>query len=90
MKTTRFGSIGAGNGPANDTRSRVAAPAPRSDAGGRAVRRTRILIIEDEPAMVAGLRDNFEYEGYEVISADDGVSASSAPSLMIPISWSWT
>ena len=24
--------------------------------------------------MVAGLRDNFEYEGYEVISADDGVS----------------
>jgi DNA-binding response OmpR family regulator len=36
--------------------------------------RTRILIIEDEPAMVAGLRDNFEYEGYEVISAGDGVS----------------
>ena len=24
--------------------------------------------------MVAGLRDNFEYEGYDVISADDGVS----------------
>lgn len=36
-------------------------------------RRTRILIIEDEPAMVAGLRDNFEYEGYDVISAGDGV-----------------
>jgi DNA-binding response OmpR family regulator len=35
--------------------------------------RTRILIVEDEPAMVAGLRDNFEYEGYEVISANDGV-----------------
>jgi DNA-binding response OmpR family regulator len=35
-------------------------------------RRARILIIEDEPAMVAGLRDNFEYEGYEVISAEDG------------------
>ncbi len=34
---------------------------------------TRILIVEDEPAMVAGLRDNFEYEGYEVISANDGV-----------------
>src|ERR1044072_8608293 len=34
--------------------------------------RTRILIVEDEPAMVAGLRDNFEYEGYEVISAADG------------------
>ena len=35
--------------------------------------KTRILIVEDEPAMVAGLRDNFEYEGYEVISAHDGV-----------------
>jgi DNA-binding response OmpR family regulator len=36
--------------------------------------KTRILIVEDEPAMVAGLRDNFEYEGYDVISAQDGVS----------------
>src|SRR5262249_12619240 len=36
--------------------------------------KTRILIVEDEPAMVAGLRDNFEYEGYEVISAPDGVA----------------
>ena len=35
-------------------------------------KRTRILIVEDEPAMVQGLRDNFEYEGYEVISAADG------------------
>jgi DNA-binding response OmpR family regulator len=35
--------------------------------------KTRILIVEEEPAMVAGLRDNFEYEGYEVISANDGV-----------------
>ncbi len=34
---------------------------------------TRILIVEDEPNMVAGLRDNFEYEGYEVITAGDGV-----------------
>src|SRR5512142_2632817 len=37
-------------------------------------KRMRILIVEDEPAMVAGLRDNFEYEGYEVISAADGAS----------------
>jgi two-component system alkaline phosphatase synthesis response regulator PhoP len=42
-------------------------------AARAATRKTRILIVEDEPAMVAGLRDNFEYEGYEVISADDGV-----------------
>lgn len=33
---------------------------------------TRILIVEDEPNMVAGLRDNFEFEGYEVLSAYDG------------------
>jgi DNA-binding response OmpR family regulator len=41
-------------------------------ASAGAARKTRILIVEDEPAMVAGLRDNFEYEGYEVISAADG------------------
>jgi len=39
-----------------------------------AVNKTRILIVEDEPAMVEGLRDNFEYEGYDVISAGDGVA----------------
>jgi two-component system alkaline phosphatase synthesis response regulator PhoP len=33
----------------------------------------KILIVEDEPKMVAGLRDNFEYEGYEVLTAHDGV-----------------
>ncbi len=44
----------------------------RELAGPNAARKTRILIVEDEPAMVAGLRDNFEYEGYDVISAADG------------------
>ncbi|MBZ5512570.1 MAG: response regulator transcription factor [Acidobacteriia bacterium] len=34
---------------------------------------TKILIIEDEPNMVAGLRDNFEFEGYQVAAAYDGV-----------------
>ncbi|MBV8629779.1 MAG: response regulator transcription factor [Silvibacterium sp.] len=33
----------------------------------------KILIVEDEPNMVAGLRDNFEFEGYRVITAGDGV-----------------
>src|SRR5579871_321275 len=41
----------------------------RAGGGGMA----KILIVEDEPAMVSGLRDNFEFEGYEVISAADGV-----------------
>jgi DNA-binding response OmpR family regulator len=34
----------------------------------------KILIVEDEPAMVAGLKDNFEFEGYEVITAPDGIA----------------
>jgi DNA-binding response OmpR family regulator len=45
--------------------------AERERAGGPKM--TKILIVEDEPAMVSGLRDNFEFEGYEVISAGDGV-----------------
>lgn len=32
----------------------------------------KVLIIEDEPDMVLGLQDNFEYEGYEVLVARDG------------------
>jgi len=34
----------------------------------------KILIVEDEPNMVTGLRDNFEFEGYQVISAPDGAA----------------
>jgi DNA-binding response OmpR family regulator len=36
------------------------------------VTKQKILIVEDEPNMVMGLTDNFELEGYEVISANDG------------------
>ena len=36
-------------------------------------KRAKILVVEDEPNMVVGLRDNFEFEGYEVITARDGV-----------------
>jgi len=32
----------------------------------------KILIVEDEPDMVEGLRDNLIYEGYDVLSAADG------------------
>ncbi len=31
-----------------------------------------ILIIEDDPTLLRGLKDNFEYEGYRVITAVDG------------------
>ena len=50
----------------------AASPAAGDDVSKRSGTKTRILIVEDEPAMVAGLRDNFEYEGYAVTSASDG------------------
>jgi DNA-binding response OmpR family regulator len=31
-----------------------------------------ILIIEDDPAMLRGLKDNFEFKGYKVLTAADG------------------
>jgi DNA-binding response OmpR family regulator len=37
-------------------------------------RRQKILIVEDEPDMVLGLRDNFEFEGYVVVTASDGAA----------------
>jgi len=33
---------------------------------------TKILIVEDEPSMRQGLKDNLEFEGYEVDLAEDG------------------
>jgi len=35
----------------------------------------RILVAEDEPDMAMGLRDNLQFEGYEVIVAGDGEQA---------------
>ena len=48
----------------------------------------RILVIEDEPQMRLGLRDNLELEGYEVETAIDGdeglqKAGSFAPDLVI-------
>jgi len=31
-----------------------------------------ILIVEDDPAMLRGLKDNFEFKGYHVLTAADG------------------
>jgi DNA-binding response OmpR family regulator len=31
-----------------------------------------VLIIEDDPTMLRGLKDNFEFEGYRVATAADG------------------
>lgn len=32
----------------------------------------KILVVEDEPAMLSGLKDNLEFEGYEVDTAPEG------------------
>jgi len=37
----------------------------------------RILIVEDEHQMRLGLKDNLEFEGYEVMEAEDGETAVS-------------
>ncbi|MDX1632972.1 MAG: response regulator transcription factor [Thermoanaerobaculia bacterium] len=39
---------------------------------------TRILVVEDDPAILRGLADNLEDEGYEVIRATDGEEALEA------------
>ena len=35
----------------------------------------KVLLVEDEPDMLLGLKDNFEFEGYEVVTATDGAVA---------------
>ena len=40
------------------------------DAGD--TRRRKILVVEDEPAILAGIKDNLELEEYEVLTACDG------------------
>jgi DNA-binding response OmpR family regulator len=34
----------------------------------------RVLVVEDEAAILQGLRDNLEFEGYEVFTAADGIA----------------
>ena len=58
-------------GAARAGRRRGAEPSPGYDGAprGRRAPMSKILIVEDEPDMVAGLKDNFEFEGYEVATA---------------------
>jgi len=35
---------------------------------------SRVLVVEDEATILQGLRDNLEFEGYEVFTAADGIS----------------
>ena len=47
-----------------------------------------VLIVEDDPTMLRGLKDNFEFKGYKVITAPDGekglnAALSAKPDLII-------
>ena len=44
----------------------------------------RILIADDEAGMVTGLRDNLQFEGYEVVVANDGEAALKAATTQNP------
>ncbi len=44
----------------------------------------RILVIEDEPQMLLGLRDNLELEGYEVETAADGEDGLAKAAVFAP------
>ncbi len=44
----------------------------------------RILVAEDEADMAMGLRDNLQFEGYEVIVAEDGEAALEAATKQSP------
>lgn len=44
----------------------------------------RILVADDEKDMVTGLRDNLQFEGYEVIVAEDGEAALAAATRQNP------
>jgi DNA-binding response OmpR family regulator len=44
----------------------------------------KILIVEDDPAMLRGLKDNFEYKGFCVRTAEDGEAAYEAALLEKP------
>lgn len=50
--------------------------------------KNRVLIVEDDPALLRGLKDNFETEGYQVRTAIDGQKGldallSEAPDLLL-------
>jgi two-component system alkaline phosphatase synthesis response regulator PhoP len=64
---------GKSNGKATTARMLALGSSQTNSSESSKSKRFCILIVEDEPAMVAGLRDNFEYEGYDVITADNGV-----------------
>jgi DNA-binding response OmpR family regulator len=44
----------------------------------------KILVVEDEPEMIRGLKDILEFEGYEVLGAESGTQALHALEKQVP------
>src|SRR5207245_8927488 len=81
-----------GRGRAQGSRSRRRGGSARRDRAardrGRGDAMTRILVVEDNPDLAYGLRNNLEIEGYEVDVVDDGTDGlararSAGPDLII-------
>jgi DNA-binding response OmpR family regulator len=53
-------------------KSQGAPPSPPSGDSGETPRKQRILIVEDEPDIVRGLRDVLDFEGYDVVDFGEG------------------
>jgi two-component system response regulator MprA len=48
---------------------------PPDNASAEALPRTRVLVVDDEPALRDALESSLAFEGYEVITASDGLEA---------------
>jgi two-component system, OmpR family, KDP operon response regulator KdpE len=63
------------NGHGRTVRSPVPAPVPAPGAETSDGRRARVLIVEDEPALLRALRIGLRARGYEVLDASSGQDA---------------
>jgi DNA-binding response OmpR family regulator len=45
---------------------------------------SRILIVEDDPAILVGLKDNLEFESHQVLTATDGEAGTGRCASMRP------
>ncbi len=57
---------------------------PRAQADGA----KSVLVVEDDPSIMLGLRINLEAEGYAVLSAEDGERALEHRARASPPIWS--
>src|SRR5262249_26341306 len=71
------------------TRRRAGWPHPGASLSQGSRNMPKVLIVEDEPGLVEGLAHNFQFEGYEVTTAQNGreglkLALRDRPDLMLP------